>query len=82
MAAGRHRPRGLPPPLTIATDLTDEAAYFAFPLPLFSRAPRCSALCQLLLRLPLPITDKPSKAVRPGQKECLFPAPLLHQEPT
>jgi hypothetical protein len=79
VAAGRHHPRGLPPPPTTAPDVTEEAVtHFAFPLPSFGRATRCSAPHQSLLRPPLPITDELPRAIRPGQKKCLVTAPLLH----
>jgi hypothetical protein len=61
-------PRGLPPPIT-ALDVTEEAAaHSAFPLPMFSHAPRCSALHQPPLCPPWPVAEEPSPSCLIGPK--------------
>jgi hypothetical protein len=52
-----------------------------FSPPPFDRTPHCCALRWPLLHPPLLIADEPPRAVRPGQKVHLVPAPLLCQEP-
>jgi hypothetical protein len=65
-------------PLTNAPDVTEEATtQSAFPLLPFGRAPHCSAPHGPPLH---PLLMSRSRAVRPGQKECLVTAPLLHHE--